>query len=398
MNVLALNCGSSSVKFKLVDSGTESVAAEGLVEEIGTDRARFSYRTSDGRTHERSSSVADHEVAVRLVLSALVDARHGVLPDLSAIHAVGHRVVHGGDAFTESVVVDDGVLEAIRGCVGLAPLHNPHNLRGIEVALELLPGIPEVAVFDTAFHQRMPPHARTYALPAGAREGLGIRRYGFHGISHGFVAEAAAAELGRPLEELKMVTCHLGNGASMAAVKNGFSVDTSMGMTPLEGLVMGTRCGDIDPAAVLHLLDEGGLSLVEVREMLNAGSGLLGLSGVSSDMREILGAADSGNADAALAVDVFCHRARKYLGAYAAVLGGIDAVIFTGGIGENEPVVRSSICEGLEFLGIEIDDAANERGDARIGSARVAVLVVRSDEELAIARQARRVLGGRAPE
>ncbi len=392
MNVLALNCGSSSVKFKLVDALREATLVSGLVEEIGSSRARIVLSTRGGGSATDAAPVGDHEAAVRLVLDLLVDRERGVMGDLSEIAAVGHRVVHGADAFRESVLIDSRVIEAVRDCIPFAPLHNPHNLRGIEVAVELLPGVPQVAVFDTAFHCRMPAEAREYALPKDVRARLGIRRYGFHGISHAYVSEEAARVLGKPLGGLRVVTCHLGNGASVAAVERGVSVDTSMGMTPLEGLVMGTRCGDLDPAIVLHLQEAGGLSVEEVRELLNERSGLLGLSGTSSDMRKVIEAAEGGNADAALALAVFCRRVRKYIGAYAAVMGGLDAVVFTGGIGENESTVRSGICDGLGFLGVELSAQANLNGDGAVHSGRVAVLVLHTDEEMAIARDVRRVL------
>jgi len=322
----------------------------------------------------------------------LTDPGHGVIRGLSEIAAVGHRVVHGADAFRESVLIGRSVVQAIRECIPFAPLHNPHNLRGIEVATELLPEVPQVAVFDTAFHCRMPAEAREYALPADVRRRLGIKRYGFHGISHAYVSKEAAHALGRGLDGLRLVTCHLGNGASVAAVDRGVSVDTSMGMTPLEGLVMGTRSGDLDPSIVLHLQEEGGYSTGDVRRMLNEESGLLGLSGISSDMRAVIESAEAGDEDAALAFRIFCRRVRKYVGAYAAVMGGLDAVVFTGGIGENEPTVREGICRGLEFLGIELSTPSNLRGDGAVHSGRVAVLVVHTDEEVAIAREVRTVL------
>jgi len=396
MNVLALNCGSSSVKYALVrlDSGTggrdEPALARGLIDEIGSERSRLRHSSGSVSIDERADA-RDHEAAVRLILGTLVDPGRGALADLSAIELVGHRVVHGGAEFRDAALVDEEVLGAIRRCGALAPLHNPHNMRGIEIATSLLPHALQVAVFDTAFHAEMPAEAATYALPLDLCERLGIRRYGFHGISHSFVAESAADELGRPLDGLRLVTCHLGNGASVAAVKGGRAVDTSMGMTPLEGLVMGTRCGDLDPAIVLHLIEHGGLSTERAYALLNEESGLLGLSGRSSDMRELLQAAEAGDRPARLAVSLFCYRVRKYVGAYAAAMGGVDALVFTGGIGENEPTVRRLVCEGLGFLGVAVDDGANRAGRRRIGTGPVDVLVVATDEELAIALEAGRV-------
>ncbi len=392
VNVLALNCGSSSVKFKLVDAVRERTLAAGLVEEIGSPRSTVHFSRGDGTPVSEPRAVDDHEMAIREILRLLADPLRGPVRDLSEIAAVGHRVVHGGDAFRESVLVDGRVVEAIRDCIRFAPLHNPHNLRGIEVAAELLPGVPQVAVFDTAFHCRMPAEAREYALPVEVRRRLGIRRYGFHGISHAYVSQEAARALGRPLGELRLVTCHLGNGASVAAVERGTSVDTSMGMTPLEGLVMGTRSGDLDPSIVLHLQEEGGMSVAEVRRMLNEESGLLGLSGKSSDMRTVIDAAEDGDAESALALGVFCRRARKYIGAYAAVMGGLDAVVFTGGIGENEPSVRAGICDGLEFLGIHHSASSGGAEGSNAAPGRVPVLVIHTDEEVAIAREARGIV------
>ncbi len=392
MNVLVLNCGSSSVKFQLIDPGRKKPLAKGLVERIGRRNAFLTYQTQGKSEIKEVMEVLSHEVAIRVAISTLLHPEYGAIVDRSAIEAVGHRVVHAGEEFQDSVLIDPDVIDSIRSCVKFAPLHNPHNLRGIEVAAELLPDAPQVAVFDTAFHQQMPEEAFTYALPIAAYRKLGIRRYGFHGTSHRYVASEAAKLLKRPLEQLKLITCHLGNGASVAAVKHGISVETSMGFTPLEGLVMGTRSGDIDPAIVLYLMEREGLSLDEVNSLLNKKSGLLGLSSVSNDMREILREAEEGNGDAELAVDVFCHRLRKYVGAYAAVMGGLDAVVFTGGIGENSPRVRRRACEGLEFLGIELSKAKNSRSSASIGTGATSVLVVHTNEELAIAQDTRRVV------
>jgi acetate kinase len=400
MNVLVLNCGSSSVKFQLIDPVRRDPLGKGIVERVGKKDALLTYQALGKKEVKEPRDVPNHDVAVRNALALLVDPERGVIKDLSAIDAVGHRVVHAGEAFQDSVLIDQKVIETIRACEKFAPLHNPHNLRGIEVALELLPGVPQVAVFDTAFHQKMPPEAYMYGLPMSAYRKHGIRRYGFHGTSHKYVATEAARRVRRPIGKLRIVTCHLGNGCSIAAVKHGVSVETSMGFTPLEGLVMGTRCGDIDPAIVTHLMEAEGLSAQQVNTLLNTKSGLLGISGVSNDMRELERAAESGNGDARLAIDVFCHRVRKYVGAYAAVMGGLDVLVFTGGIGENQASVREKVCEGLRFLGIKIARAKNARHASNIGSGRTRVMVIHTNEEFAIAQDTRRVLRGEreAPE
>jgi acetate kinase len=394
MKVLVLNCGSSSVKFQLIDPARKAPLARGLIERVGTRNALLTYGTKGKSEVKEVLEVLNHDAAIRLALSALLHQEYGAIGDQSEIGAIGHRVVHAGEAYQDSVLITEDVIETIRSCAKFAPLHNPHNLRGIEVAGELLPGVPQVAVFDTAFHQRMPREAYTYALPLSAYTKLGIRRYGFHGTSHRYVSSVAAKKVGRPLEELKIVTCHLGNGASVAAVKGGASVETSMGFTPLEGLVMGTRTGDIDPAIIPYMMEREGLTVGEVNTILNKESGLLGLSGVSGDVRELLEEAEQGNTNAALAIDVFCHRARKYVGSYAAVMGGLDVLVFTGGIGENSPYIRERICEGLDFLGVTISDAKNARTAGSIGAGDTHVLVIHTNEELAIAQDVRRVLSG----
>lgn len=393
MKVLVLNCGSSSVKFQLIDPSQKDPLGKGLVERVGTRNALLTYQSLGKDRVRKEIEAESHDTAVRLSLSSLLDPDVGAIADASEIDAVGHRVVHGGEEFKDSVRIDDDVVEGIRACAKFAPLHNPHNLRGIIVAMELLPNAPQVAVFDTAFHQTMPPEAYTYALPLALYSRLGIRRYGFHGTSHCYVAKAAADVLGRPLEELRLITCHLGNGASITAVKNGDSVDTSMGFTPLEGLVMGTRSGDIDPAVVTYLMEREGLDINGVNSLLNKRSGLLGLSNVSNDMREIINARDEGNRHAGLAIDVFCHRARKYIGAYVAVMGGLDAIVFTGGIGENSKPTREGICKGLECFGIEFDREKNERNEQNISNGPTPVLIIHTNEELAIAQATERVLG-----
>lgn len=392
MKVLVLNCGSSSVKFQLLDMETETAIAKGIVEKIGTSSAILRYTPHTGRGTKEVLEVLDHETAIELTIKTLTHSRHGVIKSADEIGAVGHRVVHGGERFADSVLITDEVLESIRACNQFAPLHNPHNLKGIEACAALLPGKDQVAVFDTAFHQNIPRHAYTYALPMALYRKLGIRRYGFHGTSHMHVAQKAAELLGKPLADCRLITCHLGNGASITAVKGGVSVDTSMGFTPLEGLVMGTRCGDIDPALVPYLMQREGLSTQEVDTLMNKYSGLLGVSETTNDMREIIAGAHDGNAQHQLAIDIFCYRVRKYIGAYTAVLGGLDAVVFTGGIGENAVAVRAKACEGLEVLGITLDEAKNAANETTISTGPVKVLVIPTNEELAIGRATVQVL------
>lgn len=372
MQILVLNSGSSSIKYRVYDG--DELLIKGLIEQIG----------------EPGSAVPDHMAGFRDLMTRLADA--GVSDGLDAI---GHRVVHGGEEFVEPSIIDGPVIERIRAQIPLAPLHNPANLTGIEVAYQLRPELPQVAVFDTAFHRTMPPRAYRYALPESLYAEQGVRRYGFHGTSHAFVAEEAAAHLGRSLDETNLITLHLGNGASIAAIEAGRSVDTSMGMSPLEGLVMGTRSGDIDPAIVFHLVRAAGMAAAEVEMMLNQESGLKGLCG-DNDMRAIQHRADGGDEAASLALDVYCYRIKKYLGAYHAVLGRVDAIVFTGGVGENQAAVRASVSAGLDRLGIVIDDSRNAQADPTHGpvpihaeGSEVAVLVVATDEELSIARQTR---------
>ncbi|NQT51290.1 acetate kinase, partial [bacterium] len=358
MKILVINCGSSSIKYQLFDMADETLLAKGVVERIGEERSAVTHTAGD-HTLSYEEPIADHEQTFAHIRRALLHPTHGVLASPDEIDAIGHRVVHGGEGFTGSVRIDDDVVGALEQYSHLAPLHNPPNLVGIRCANRAFPGKPNVGVFDTAFHESMPAHAYTYALPYELYAEQRIRRYGFHGTSHRFVAARAAEMLGVPLDEFHGITCHLGNGCSMAAVADGKSVDTTMGLTPLEGLVMGTRCGDIDPAIVLHLARSHGLSLDEIDRLLNKKSGLLGLSGLSNDVRTLLDAAPS-NPRARLALDVFCYRVRKYIGAYLAALGRAHAVVFTGGIGENAWPIRRQILEGLGNLGIELDAEANE--------------------------------------
>lgn len=342
MKILVLNSGSSSVKYQFINPNDRSVLAKGIIDRIGMSDSVVTHERYDGDKVKISAEVLDHQTAIEYVLAVLLSQNHGVIKDKSEIDAVGHRVVHGGESFSKSVLIDEKVIDDIRENIELAPLHNPHNLRGIQAVLKHLPGTPQVAVFDTAFHQGMPPYAFLYGIPYLLYRRYKIRRYGFHGTSHYYVSQRAADILGKPIEKLKIITAHLGNGCSMAAVDKGVSVDTSMGFTPLEGLLMGTRSGDLDPSIILHIVGREGLSLAEANTLLNKHSGLLGISGLTSDMREIISERKNGNKQAELAFQVFTYRIKKYVGSYIAAMGGLDAVVFTGGIGENSPDVRAA--------------------------------------------------------
>ncbi len=397
MKVLVLNSGSSSIKFRVYEAqGEIRELARGIVERIGEEISRVRYRGPRGEI-EYEARIANHEEGLGHVLKALTDPEKGVISDPSEIRGVGHRVVHGGDAVSQPVVVDEEVEAAIERFAVMAPLHNPANLAGIRAAKKVFPDALHVAVFDTAFHQTLPEEAYLYAIPYEYYEKYRVRRYGFHGISHMYVAERAAEILGRPLEELRIITCHLGNGASLAAVKGGRSVETSMGLTPLEGLVMGTRSGDIDPSIFYFLMKWEGLSADEVYTLLNKRSGLLGLSGISNDVRVLTERMEAGDEAAARALRVYAHRVKKYIGAYMAVLGGADAIVFTAGVGENSAIMRRMILEGLEGLGIVLDEEKN-RDPAAHGyivssdSSQVKVLVIPTNEELVIARETLRLL------
>lgn len=401
MKILVLNSGSSSLKYQLIDSDSEEVLAKGLAERIGGAGGGGGIRqdTAANGTVEIAVEMADHEQAIDDVFKLLTDPKHGAVNSIGEIAAVGHRVVHGGEKFVQSVVVDEAILEEIDRVSVLAPLHNPPNLEGIRACMRLMPGVPQVAVFDTAFHATMPDYAYTYALPYKYYTDYGVRRYGFHGTSHRFVTGKALKLLkDRGLDEsqVKMVTCHLGNGCSMTAVVGGKVVDTSMGMTPAEGLVMGTRSGDLDPAILLYLARELKATPDEIDDLINKKSGLLGVTGSSSDMRDVQAAADRGEKRAQLALAIFCYRIKKYIGAYAAAMGGLDAVVFTGGIGENCPEVRAKVCEGLEFLGVALDLEKNStlKGLADISdqSGSVRVLLVPTNEEGMIARETAQVV------
>ncbi len=396
MKILVINSGSSSVKYQLMDMENEEVLCKGIAERIGLDGSRIVHRIG-GEKHIVEKDLKNHEIALQEVLKILVDEKLGAIKDLSEISAVGHRVVHGGEKFASSVLIDDEVMKVLEENVDLAPLHNPPNIMGIKAVQKLLPNVPNVAVFDTAFHQSIPEKAYIYALPYELYEKHGIRRYGFHGTSHRYVSRRAAEILGKPYESLKIITAHLGNGASIAAIMNGRSVDTSMGFTPLEGLVMGTRSGDIDPAIVVHLQTKLGMSVDEVYTLLNKKSGVLGIYGKSSDMRDIEDAALEGDRLARLALDVYEYRIAKYIGAYAAAMNGVDVIVFTAGVGENSPIIREEVCEKyLGFLGIKIDKEKNDfKGKEEIIStpdSKVTVMVVPTDEELVIARDTKEIV------
>lgn len=389
---MVVNCGSSSLKFQLIQLPAERVVAKGLVDRIGQKvSAQFIYSTAERSFPAVPMNAPDHTAAITQVIGALTSGETAVLSAPSDIRAFGHRVVHGGEQFTGSVVIDDDVLRCIEACCALAPLHNPANLAGIQACMRALPNVPNVAVFDTAFHQSMPPHAFHYALPYELYEKEHIRRYGFHGTSHKYVTHTFAHLVGKPLNEVCCITCHLGNGSSLTAVENGRSVDTSMGFTPLPGVIMGTRCGDIDPALVFHLMHQQGLRPDHINDMLNKRSGLLGFSGVSSDMRDVEKAAREGNTRAALVIDMWAYGIAKYIGAYTAILPRVDAIIFTAGIGENSSSLRRVICGKLRGLGVELDQAANQQHGAahRISTpaSRIPMWVIPTNEELEIARE-----------
>jgi acetate kinase len=401
-----LNCGSSSVKYQLIETsleaieaGTDRSLARGSVERIGTSSALHTYRAEGGERTVDSREILEHREALGEIVRMLTHAERGVIASPGEIGAVGHRVVHGGERFTASAVVTPDVLAAVEECSDLAPLHNPHNLRGYEAARRILPDVPHVFVFDTAYHQSMPKHAYLYGLPYVLYTRHHVRRYGFHGTSHRFVGWRSRHLLGRPREQTRLVTCHLGNGASVCAIQHGRSVDTSMGFTPLEGLLMGTRTGDLDPAVVFHVMHKEDLSEHQVTTLLNKHSGLQGVSGISGDMRELLDAESRGDERAALAIEMFCYRVRKYVAAYAGAMGGLDAVVFTGGIGENSPAVRERSLAGLDFIGLRVDPALNAKAvgieaDVSAAGATARALVIPTNEELIIARDTFRLVVG----
>jgi len=396
MNILVINCGSSSIKYQLINREKRKVLAKGLLEKIGkANSSQIHY--IGGKVVKKQDEVANYEEGLRSILALLLDKKRGVIKDASEISAVGHRVVHGGEDFFHSVLIDDEVIKTIKSYISLAPLHNPPNLAGIKAARSLLPDVPQVAVFDTAFHQTLPGKAFLYALPYQYYEKYKIRRYGFHGTSHRYIAERAAKFLKKPLKELKIITCHLGNGCSITAIDKGKSIDTSMGFTPLEGLVMGTRCGDIDAAAVLFLMEKENFTTAQMDNLLNKQSGLLGISGISNDLREVQKWVVKGDQRAKLALEVFPYRIKKYIGAYSAVLGGLDALIFSAGIGENEANIRDKVCQRLEFLGVYLDknkNRARSKASRFISteSSPAKILVIPTNEEEMIAEETWRVV------
>ena len=391
MKVLVLNCGSSSLKYQLIDMSNESVLCKGLVERIGIDGSVLKHEKDglDGK-HIVEVEMKDHKDAIKYVLEAVAHPEVGAVKEMSEIEAVGHRIVHGGEKFASSALLTEEVIEAINGCVELAPLHNPANLMGVEACKSILPDVPQVGVFDTAFHQSMPKKAFIYGLPHELYTKYGVRRYGFHGTSHLYVSQKAAEMLGKPVEELKIVTCHLGNGASLTAVDGGKSVDTSMGLTPLEGLIMGTRCGDIDPAIVPFVMKKEGLDADGIDKLMNKQSGVYGMTGISSDFRDIEDAANNGDKKAQVALDAYCHKVKKYIGSYVAAMNGVDAIVFTAGLGENGISMREMICKDMDFFGIKLDaEKNNVRGKERVIStddSKVKVLLIPTNEELMIAR------------
>ncbi|MDP3463727.1 MAG: acetate kinase [Bacteroidales bacterium] len=390
MKIIVLNCGSSSIKYQLFEMPSKFVLAKGLVDKIGLKGAMIKHKRSDGTEAKLEGEILDHQAGIEYLLGVLISEKYGSIKSLNEIDAVGHRVVHAGEKFSGSVYITNEVIEALEECVELAPLHNPPNLKGIYAMEELLPDVPQIGVFDTAFHQTMPPKAYLYGIPYALYEKYKVRRYGFHGTSHKYVSKRACDFLGLPYENQKIITCHLGNGASMAAIKDGKSIDTSMGMTPIEGLVMGTRCGDLDIGALLFLADKEETSIQHTSVLVNKFSGMLGISGVSSDMRDIEEAANHGNERAKVALEIYQYRVRKYIGAYAAAMGGVDLIVFTGGIGENDTITRTKSLEGLGFFGIDLDveKSMKSRGKEELitkPESKVKVVVIPTDEELMIA-------------
>lgn len=396
MKVLVLNCGSSSIKYQLIETSEKSALAKGMIERIGMSSAVLTHEPAGKDKIRIVGEILDHSIALEYVIAVLLSPNHGVISQKDEIDAVGHRVVHGGETFSGSVLITDEVLKALRENIELAPLHNPPNLKGIAAAKEHLPNVPQCGIFDTAFHMSMPHHAYLYGIPYKLYKRYKIRRYGFHGTSHRFVSKRAAEVLGKPYEELKIITAHLGNGASMAAIKNGKSIDTSMGFTPLEGLLMGTRSGDLDPSIITYIMGKEGLSISETNTLLNKHSGLVGISGESSDMREIEQAVEEGDKKATYAFNVFTYRIKKYVGSYAAAMGGLDALVFTGGIGENSVKVRKDVCQDMEFLGISLDDNLNNNGKGEFVITKedspTKVLRIPTNEELVIAMDTEQIV------
>ncbi len=401
MNILVLNCGSSSVKYKLIEIKANKVLAEGGIEKIGLPDAFIKFKFGNEKI-QQDLDINDHVGAIKSILDNLTSKEYGCIKDFKEIDAVGHRVVHGGEKFNKSVLINDEVIAKIKECYGIAPLHNPVNMAGIDAINEVLPEVPQVGVFDTAFHQTMPAKSYMYALPYKYYAEDGVRRYGFHGTSHRYVSQRVCEFLGVEPKGKKIITCHVGNGGSITAVKDGKSIDTSMGLTPTEGLMMGTRCGDVDPGALIFLMDKHNLSSKDMLNMVNKESGLAGISGVSSDMREITAAANQGNEKAILSLEMYEQRITKYVGAFAAEMGGVDIIVFTGGVGEHQSSTRANVCKPLRFMGVEIDDATNDanNGDEGIIStpnSAVKVVVIPTDEEYMIAKDTEAIIEGREP-
>lgn len=395
MKVLVLNCGSSSIKYQFIDTETETALAKGIVERIGMTGAVLSHSRFDGDSIKIAGEILDHKAAIEYVIAILLSKNHGVIENTSDIDAVGHRVVHGGETFSDSILINDEVLKVIEDNIELAPLHNPPNIKGIQAVNRLLAKTPQVAVFDTAFHSKMPPRSFLYGIPYELYKKYKIRRYGFHGTSHLYVSQKAAQMIKKDISELKIITAHLGNGCSMAAINKGYSVDTTMGFTPLEGLLMGTRSGDLDPSLILYIMGKEGLSLHEAGTLLNKHSGLIGISGESSDMREIIASVKDEQKRSVYAFEIFCYRIKKYIGAYTAAMGGLDALVFTGGIGENAVEVREEVCKNMDYLGIKLDSLKNESGEKLISdsSSRVKVFRIATNEELVIAMDTAKIVG-----
>ena len=387
MKVLVLNSGSSSIKYQFIDTEKKIALAKGLVDRIGMAGAVLAHQRYDGNNIKIAGEILDHQIAVEYVLGVMLSKNHGVIDDKKDIDAVGHRVVHGGETFSGSVFITDEVVKVLQDNIELAPLHNPPNIKGIQACQRILPDTPQCGVFDTAFHSHMPPKSYLYGIPYELYKKYKIRRYGFHGTSHLYVSNRAAELLGKDIKELKVITAHLGNGCSMAAVKNGQSMDTTMGFTPLEGLLMGTRSGDLDPSLILYIMGKEGLTVGEANTLLNKHSGLIGISGESSDMREILSAVKDNQQRSKWAFEIFCYRIKKYIGAYAAAMGGLDALVFTGGIGENSKEIREEVCKEMEFLGIHLDELKNQNADEIISTenSKVKVMRIPTNEELVIA-------------
>ncbi len=399
MKILVLNCGSSSIKYQLFDIESKEVIAKGGIEKIGLEGSFIKFTLPNGEKETITTAIPEHTTGVRLIIDLLTSDKYGVVKSIEEIDAVGHRMVHGGEKFSASTLLTPEVLETFEACNDLAPLHNPANLKGVNAVKEVAPDMPQVGVFDTAFHQTMPDYAYMYAVPYELYEKYGVRRYGFHGTSHRYITKRALEMLGIPAEGSKIITCHIGNGGSCAAVKDGKSIDTSMGLTPLAGLMMGTRSGDIDPGAIPFIMDKMGLDAQGISDLLNKKSGVLGISGVSSDMREVKAAAEAGNKRAELANTMYFYRIKKYIGEYAAAMGGVDVIIFAGGVGENQADCRATVLEGLEFMGVELDKEVNARtrGEEAILStptSKVKVLLIPTDEELMIASDTYEIVKG----